>query len=408
MSERRNDFDPLDLLARAAHAQTAHLGSPQKLEAQVTQALVVANAQRHRGERMRTVFAYAVAAAVLVAFVARDYLRGSAVTAPVANRSEATAATHIALATGDALTTTGGAEFDMHGFSATDRHVKVSHGTVLFDVVHLPNDVPFEVETADARVLVRGTVFSVTYEADTTRVQVFEGRVDVVRADGTHSLAAGDRISSQADSDRIAWSSPLMREGELAARRRATHAHSGLAAAPATGTSPAATPLTNAAAPPASPEAQRVGIDEAQALLEHGNYRAAFEAAATAREGDGAWLMLRADALRGLDRLPEAASTYDRAAQHLSPSRATVAGFSAARLHLDRLDDPNAAIRSLMASRADESGSPVEEPAFVVRLRALRALHNDAELARLGSIYLARFPDGSAREWVQHAIAPRP
>lgn len=400
MSENRENFDPLDLLARAAATQTSASSRSDKLDAQVTRALLVANSNRNAAERRRVVVAYAAAAAVLVAFFARDYFR--ATPSPAApGQSTIAAPTRLTLATGDALTTSSGATFDMRGFSDSERRVHVSSGTVLFDVVHLPTETPFVVETDDARVMVRGTVFTVGYAEGVTRVHVFEGHVDVIRADGTHALHAGQQISSRPDGDRTAWAPELQREGELAARQRALAAR---APANATVQTPSA---PSAALPPASAitTPSRVAIGAAQDALSRGDYRTAFDASEQGHANDGAWLLLRADALRGLNRIAEAARTYDLAADHLSPSRATVAGFSAARLYLDRLGNPTAALQSLTRSRADESGSTVEEPAFVIRLKALDALHQQDELSRRASIYLARFPDGSAREWVSQQLS---
>lgn len=395
--------DPLELLANAARYHAKAAPSADRLDAQVTQALLASNATALRRERIRVFTGYAIAAAVLLAFLGRDYWRAGSTeqsTTATPRAAESIATSRSVLATGDILTTTIGGDVDMSAFTESERRVRVSSGTVLFDVRHLQDNVPFVVETHDARVVVRGTVFSVGIEAGVTRVHVFEGRVDLVRADGSHSLTAGMRMTSTPAGDRIAWVSPLRDAGESAARARATQA-SDVRAALRTATNDTAAVAVEATS--AGTENVRAGVSLArtEASVAAGDFDAARAACERMDRASGAWLLVCADAQRGLGEFADAARLYEAAAHRLSPSRATLAGVSAARIHLDRLHDASAALRAITGSRADESGSPVEEPAFVIRLRALDALDRREELQRLVSVYLARFPDGSARAWAE-------
>lgn len=395
--------DPLDLLAHAARHHAKDPSTQTQLDVQVSRALLAANGMAARRERVRVWTGYAVAAAVLLAFVGREVWRSSA--EPERESMQAAQApaaiTRSVLATGDVVSALAGSELDMSAFRQTERHVRVASGTVLFDVVHLPSDVPFVVETADAEVHVRGTVFSVGVVHGVTQVEVFEGRVDLVRADGVHSLAAGQRLTSTPASDRLAWVSPLAEAGMAAARARAARALTARAdvVAPthAEASSAPLAPATNGTVVPRA----NVLVARVESSVATGDFEGARSGCEHVDAANGPWLLACADAQRGLGEFAAAARMYEQASLRLSPSRATLAGVSAARVYLDRLHDANAALRVIALSRADESGSPVEEPAFVLRLRALDSLNRHDEAARLASVYLARFPDGSARAWAE-------
>jgi ferric-dicitrate binding protein FerR (iron transport regulator) len=86
--------------------------------------------------------------------------------------------------------------------TARDVAVRLTEGKVLAQVTHRQLNETFAVLTADARVEVRGTKFSVLAAAAGTRVDVNEGRVAVQRADGRTSLvSAGERFDSAVDVD---------------------------------------------------------------------------------------------------------------------------------------------------------------------------------------------------------------
>lgn len=79
------------------------------------------------------------------------------------------------------------------------------------------------VATADARVAVVGTVFTVTHGLGGSRVSVLEGRVEVDEGGTQHVLLPGDQLSSASGGDRvplaeeIAWSTHRERHAQLLA-----------------------------------------------------------------------------------------------------------------------------------------------------------------------------------------------
>lgn len=118
--------------------------------------------------------------------------------------------------------------------------------------------------------------------------------------------------------------------------------------------------------------------------------------------------MLEGDALRALRRHAEAASAYDRAARTSSPSPATQAGYLAARLRLEQLDDAEGALASLDASRADAAHSPVEDAAGALRVRALLALGRAGEARTIARRHLARFPASPSGRWMTRLVDGAP
>jgi tetratricopeptide (TPR) repeat protein len=147
-------------------------------------------------------------------------------------------------------------------------------------------------------------------------------------------------------------------------------------------------------------------LAEARRWLVAGEYARVIAAARAGRErgeARGEWWMLEADALRGQGEREAAAESYDRAASALSPSRATVAGLKAATVW-SALGRPADALASLERSRAAQTGSPVEERALALRVRALHAVGRVDEARAQARSYLVRFPAGGAREAMERAL----
>src|SRR5690606_8527052 len=183
------------------------------------------------------------------------------------------------------------------------------------------------------RAVVRGTVFAVGREAGRSRVEVFEGRVEIFDAQGeiVSTLDAGEAFTSESDGAGKGFEEAIVARGRRWARARASHA---LDAVGGTRTSPAAHD-DPAGDPSAAAATAVVSLAEARALVLAGEWERARDAARRARGAgvaEAEWAMVEGDALRRGQRDLEAIDAYERAARKLPPSRATQAGYVASRL----------------------------------------------------------------------------
>jgi hypothetical protein len=368
--------DVLDRVARAAGAQSPAPLSAAKAHEMARTALLAASGRRVRARRWRASAAVlAIAAAVLLAFVlgrqsAPTIVRTRLAPAIVAGPSA------MDLPSGDRVTTVAGARWAALRIDG-ERIMRLDEGEALFDVAPVPNS-RFAVLTPDARIEVRGTVFAVHVEHARTRVRVFEGRVEVTHAGRTVVLEAGESMGSAAP-----WQ--LFALGEAARDRRA---HTVRSPTP----EPAHAPVPHAPLPPPS-------LEEARRALANGEHERVLSLVARSQRR-GEWAMIEGDALRSLSRWPDAARAYDRAAQTSSPSPATQAGYLAARVRFEHLDDPAGALGSLDRSRADASHSPMEDAALALRVRILIALDRRADAREAARRHIATFPASPAHAWL--------
>ncbi len=178
---------------------------------------------------------------------------------------------------------------------------------------------------------------------------------------------------------------------------------------PAASKSPLPTQPAASKAPPANTVASSIpgrvetskpprvaSVDDALALahtdLGAGRYQAALDRA-TGRS-DAAWLLVIADAHRGLGHALLAADTYDRAAKLLAASDRATAGYNAAYLRFRELRDPAGALVSLQTAGVDADDSPLEERGLALAVQLMVALHREADARPLAKRYLKRFPRG--------------
>ncbi|MCC7539745.1 MAG: FecR domain-containing protein [Deltaproteobacteria bacterium] len=444
MTARDDDDDDdglgwLDGLAQRAAEAPLPAMDEHDASRRVARAMTEAAARSVAASKRRTRWAVGVAAVSLLA------LGGGALARMVDGGEGRAAPLVMSLPTGDRVTATEGARFRMLEIDARARGVVLDEGAVLFDVRALRDDQRFEVTSGRTTVRVRGTVFSVRRAGDDVDVQVYEGRVEVLEGSRRWDLRAGRRLSRGRE-ESLDASAPLAREGMAAASARARGRSTSSGEDPV-----ASTPLArrDEAAPRAPDDgaatstvatggsnehavsddraagvagrAERgldprargassrgqtsttvVDVTSSESIAQARRWLADGEpdralTAARLRAG-GAWRMLEADALRALGRHEDAADAYDRAARELGGSARAQAGYLAATLRRDRSNDAPGALRSLDASGADETGSPLEERALALRARLLVATGRMEAARATAERYLARFPQGGRRE----------
>lgn len=341
-----------------------------------------------RKSRARVQLRWAAAAAALL-------LVGLAI--GVRLRTPDAAPLRLQLPSGDTLTATAGARFDVRDAHPDARAVEVERGTVLFAVRPLSEGQSFEVRAGENTVRVRGTVFSVTREEGRTSVHVYEGRVEVQRGPERTAIDAG-QMWEPGHLPRALEAAPLAAEGARAAR-----AVTPTRPAPAPPSTPTTTnetppePAETTAEPSRVAEPRLATPDRAQveAWVREGRFADALPVAR--REG---WVRVEADALRGLGRLREAADAYAtlaRSDEH--------AAFRAARLRFFELDDAEGALDAL--DRAPRP-SPLGERIDALRLRCLDRLGYAQEARAAAADYLDAYRDGGLRDFAEELLGGTP
>jgi hypothetical protein len=365
--------------------------------------------------RLAFAFAFAAAAAVTIFLVvprASDAPRSADVL-------------HLTLPTGDRLTGVAGARFDVERLAANDRRLRLHRGLVLFDVAHVVTGQHFTVATPQLVATAKGTVFSVEADATTSRVRVYEGVVEVEQGGETHLLAAGGVWDSATHTTAIALARPaaIAPSIDTAIRERKELAvldPTLVAPAPRTPIAPIAPPapatpaivaapahVEPAAPPRATPEELAHMLGVAQAQLAAGKLADALATVKLAEargDLDGAWWLVAGDASRGLGHADDAAEAFDRAARDLAGTERAEAGYSAAYIRFHDLDEPVIALTSLIVSRADEQGSPLEERALGLHAEILAALGRKHEAHDVAAHYLARFPQADLGVYMQSLV----
>jgi len=339
------------------------------------------------------------------------------------HRTPEPALLHVALPTGDALTGTAGARFEIAELAPASRRLRLDAGAMVFDVAHVVAGQHFEVAAGDVTVVATGTVFSVAADPRGAHVHVYEGSVEVRRGGQLERLAAGGEWSAAPG---IAGDPPALSEaGHAAAEARAVHVASVVPAAPAPAlrvitvpipfpiavpvrvSVPASVPASVSASVPvpaavaaaepavAAPSADLVA---ARADVTAGRYADALSKVASApRPLSGAWLLVDADALRALGKKRDAADALAAAAPLLEGTAQLEAAYSAAYLRFHDLHDGAGALAVLTAADVDIPGSLFEERGLALHVEILLAGRKRDEAQPLASRYLARFPHGELR-----------
>jgi len=331
------------------------------------------------------------------------------------------------LPTGDRITGTPGAHFDLVAVGPAHRRTAVTQGTVRFEVAPLEGDASFRVDAGDLRVEVRGTVFSVSHDPSRpgeTTIRVYEGEVEVWRAGEGRRVAAGGLYDEGAGIQ--TWrDGPLAAAGRAAAarRRRAAEPTSGAAvkepgavdggdsAATAAAAASPPGPVAGGGArggpslpPPLDPVAVRRWIADGDAARALAEARRSVGRAPPAEAG--VWREVEGDALRALGRFREAAGAYAAAAEALPRDAAVRAAYLAASLRFQQLGDPAGAVAVLDAVRADAVGASLEERVLGLRARALLASGRAGDARRAARLYLDRHPEGGLAAWAREVVAP--
>lgn len=276
-----------------------------------------------------------------------------------------------------------------------DRVIHLDGGDMLFDVVHEPRG-SFVVRTGGFSIVVLGTVFSVRREGGAIGVRVFEGSVLVRDPEGDElqRLGAGELWVSGPLDGMEEWASRAEREwrdvaleGRRAERRAPARpgASEGRANPAGAGDDPSHGDEGPADDPPLTRARERLAGGDFEAVLRMSDERSA----------EGAWLLLRADALRGLGRDEAAARAYEAAARVLRDDRRTQAAFAAAQLRAET--SPESALALLARFDVTRSSSALEERARALRIRLLRGLGRDDEADAEELAHDERFGAGGDR-----------
>lgn len=371
-----NELDRL--LAQAREVEPPDV-PPAEVDWAVDRALMTGHA-RHRGwVRRRVMLASGVGAALAAAAVLLVYLPTDTTPRTAEAPADAVPAenpprerTDLELPTGDRLMAAEGARFRVALSTEAERRIELVAGAMLFDVRPLDGG-RFRVLTPAAEIRVTGTVFTVVAEPDATLVRVYEGSVEVTH-DGQHQVVRrgeSARIGEPAEEP-----DPLAAEARRAAQRR-----------PA----PVARP-TRREREPRRP-AREPSASEVRSMIGRGGAQRALELARghVDRGELDPWLLLEADALRGLGRRSEAADAYGRAAAALPSPRREQAGFQSARLH----SAPDLGLRALEAGEVTAMGSPLRERGLALRADLLGRLGRADEREATAREYLRSYPDGS-------------
>lgn len=208
------------VLERARAAEPAPL-TERELRAMVQRAAITGRA-RHRSWTRRRVMAVSAFAATLAAAAVTLVVFERRVEPEVARVTETVQVsepTDLDLPTGDKLVAASGARFEVELPAPRVRRVRLSGGSMLFDVRSIDRG-RFAVSTRNARIVVLGTVFSVRATEHATTVWVYEGAVRVQGPDGTQVVEAGGVVhlgEGSAGQDELATAGR-----EAAARRLAS------------------------------------------------------------------------------------------------------------------------------------------------------------------------------------------
>jgi ferric-dicitrate binding protein FerR (iron transport regulator) len=276
----------------------------------------------------------------------------------------------LALPTGDKLSASPGAQFELVRSTDIARRIALRDGVVVFSIAPLASGETFGVQTPHAYVEVRGTVFSVEVGEGRTRVRVHEGAVQIQGAGTPRTLRSGERFGTDGTPVPELPSVPLARRAaELVAERERD--------------------LARALAARAEPEARDAAVGPGAEPPVPGADRAP-------RVEHAERLAREADALRSLGRAREAVDLYLQAHAALPPPAGASAAFKAADLCLRVLSDPSRTLRVLDQTALDAPGSLLRERALLLRIDAAQRLGRPVR--ELAERYLDEYPDSAGSE----------
>ncbi len=279
----------------------------------------------------------------------------------------------IALGDGSIATLHDGARIGLRTSSATAIEIEQSVGRVHYEVrPGLPRS--FAVVAADIRVVVVGTAFWVTREADAVRVTVEHGRVEIHRSAPPRPDATTGALAAEAPSVRVA---------ELGAGDELRVGLGSVVVEPtAAATSPARPPRT----PTASPRPRKV----------------------TATRRDVATLLGVADAARGRGDLIAAAAVLREIVEaHDEDPRAYGSAFQLGKVERARGRHADAARAFAAAARHSPAGALTDDARAEAAVSWFDAGDTDAA-ARAAADYLTRHPDGVHAARVERMLARIP
>lgn len=273
----------------------------------------------------------------------------------------------------------------MEAYSEDLLELTLASGEARFVVQKNPQRL-FRVRTADLRVEVLGTKFSVATDPEGfSEVKVHEGRVAVYRGQDRHELGANMRFTW--DGERVV----IEDEGKVAPRPKAKRRRRG----------------TKRRAGPAP----RVAAPNWTALADEGRFDDAYVAMKdeVRRPSDAAELMLAADVAR-LSGHPKEATRYleQVIADHPEHARGLLAAFTLGRILQRELDDPRGAAEAFRTARLLAPTGSLAEDALAHEAECWGRAGESERARDLARKYLAQYPRGRKAGSMRRLVGAAP
>jgi len=263
--------------------------------------------------------------------------------------------------------------------------LSLNSGEARFTVAKNPQRL-FRVRTADLRIEVLGTRFSVSApRAGRSAVKVHEGRVAVFRGTDRYELSPGMRLTW--DGGRVVIDDASKDKRRTRPKKRRRRARRSAHSAPAQ----AAQPWTTLAENGAFDDAYHAMQDEPR------------------RPSSPAELMLAADVAR-LSGHPREATTYLRRVvkEHQDRPQGMLAAFTLGRILQRELNEPRAAAQAFRTARTLAPNGSLAEDALANEAECWARAGSNSQAKELAHRYLRQYPAGRKTGSMRRLVGPSP